>query len=180
MRQAKKLLSERQVLVDGRFVSDSGFPVGLMDAISFPRMNQTFQMVFRSGRLVARPIQDGSTKLLRIMDKRAVKGGRVQLNLHDGSNYLIVKEEDRFRVGDTLRLKVPARQMDGFLKLEKGATCYIFRGKHSGQVAVLDGMLEREGSKKTEAKLTSGEHEIITLKDYLFVVDPQFKVTSAP
>lgn len=176
VRQAKKLVSGRHIFVDGRTVSDVGFPVGLMDTIHFPRLDKSYLMVFRHGKLVPLEVQASHFKLLRIMDKTPIRGGRIQLNLHDGSNYLIVKEEDRFKVGDTLRLKVPVRQMDGFLKMEKGATCYIFRGRHSGEIAVLEGMLEREGSKKTEALLKSGDREIITLKDYLFVVDPQFSV----
>ncbi len=177
-RQAKKLLNQGKVLVDGRKVNDSGFPVGLMDVISIPILKQHALLVIRDGTLRAVEITEkqASQKLCRIMDKHVLPGGKVQLRLHDGRTLIIVKEEDRFKTGDTIKLSIPEQSLGGFLKMEKGATCYIYQGKHSGQIAKLEEMVEREGSRRTEASLKEGDHSIITLKDYLFVVEPAFAV----
>jgi small subunit ribosomal protein S4e len=89
---------------------------------------------------------------------------------------LIEKEEDRFKVGDTILVSVPNQEMKGFLKMEKGAPCLVFKGRHSGELAVLEEILSREGSKPADARLTTEGKELITLKNYLFVVDKDFKV----
>lgn len=177
-RLAKKLVTQSKILVDGRKVSSVKFPLGLMDILSVPALQKHYLVLAKSGRLIAVPIteQQAQTKLCRVMDKTVLSGGRIQLHLHDGRNLMIVREEDRFKTGDTIKLAVPQQSLQGFLKMEKGATCYIHQGKHSGQTAVLEQIVDREGSRRAEANLSAEGHEIITLKDYLFVVEPGFSV----
>ncbi|MBI5036346.1 30S ribosomal protein S4e [Candidatus Micrarchaeota archaeon] len=175
VRQAKKLLSKSEVLVNGKPVKDVAYPIGLMDYLQIPKLGKTYLMLFKKGRLFTQEAQFGP-KLCRVMNKTTVKKGKIQLNLHDGTNYLIVKEEDRFAAGDTVKISVPGRELKGFMKLEKGANCYIYKGKHSGETAVLEELTVRKGSQSNEARLKQAGHEILTLKDYLFVVDQDFKV----
>jgi len=177
-RLAKKLVTKGKVLVDGRNVADVKFPMGLMDILSIPALQKHYVMLIQGGQLVPVEISDqqAKTKLCRVMDKTVLPGGRIQLHLHDGRNLLIVREEDRFKTGDTVKVAVPKQTLQGFLKLEKGATCYIHQGRHSGQTAKLDGIVDREGSRRAEANLSADGHNLITLKDYLFVVEPGFNV----
>lgn len=177
-RLAKKLVTQGKVLVDGRKVASVKFPLGLMDIISIPALKKQFMIIIQSGELHAIEISEktAATKLCRIMDKTVLDGGRIQLHLHDGRNIIIVREEDRFKTGDTLKLSIPKQTVQGFLKMEKGAICYIHQGRHSGQTAKLDQIVDREGSRRAEAALTSDGHSLITLKDYLFVVEQGFAV----
>lgn len=176
--EVKKLLIKHQVLVDGRFVSQTGFPVGLMDVTSIPAIGKHYRLVTVKG--ILRPVEitadQSKTKLCKIVDKTVVKQGKVQLEFHDGRTLLIEKEEDRFKPGDSLKISIPKQSIQGFLKLEKGATCLIYKGKHAGVLATLSHILEREGSKASDAVLSSNGKEYITLKEYLFVVDKEFKV----
>lgn len=177
-REAKKLFLKGEVLVDGVAVRDEKFPVGLMDVISVPKLSAFYRVVLKKGELALVPLrqEDASAKLCKIIDKRIVKGGRIQLCLHDGRTQLIEKEEDRFRVGDTVKLSLPKQQAAGFLKLEKNARCYVFKGRHSGEVGTLEEIKVRPGSKASDAFLKEGGKQIITRKDYLFVVPEEFKL----
>lgn len=175
-RQAKKLLKQNMIIVDARPVKSEAYPVGLMDTLSITKLGKSWRVLVKRGRLSLQeiPVEQVKFKLCKIMDKHYIRGGKIQLNLHDGRNFLIEKEEDRFSPGDTLKLSLPKQTMDGFLKFEKGALCYIYKGKHSGVVGKLEEVMEREGSKASNARLTVDGAEIITMKDYLFVVDPSF------
>ncbi|MFA6048947.1 MAG: 30S ribosomal protein S4e [Candidatus Micrarchaeia archaeon] len=177
-REARKLMRAGEVLVDGKPVSDLGFGAGLMDVVAVPKAGVLVRIVNNHGKLSLAKISeaDAKVKLCRIANKKIVAGGKVQLNLHDGRNVLIEKEEDRFKTGDTVKLSIPAQKLSGFLKFEKGAECYVFRGKHAGGIATLDELKEREGSRPTEAVLSGKDGKFITLKDYLFVVDKGFKL----
>jgi len=177
-RLARKLITHGKVKVDGRNASDVKQPIGLMDIVSIADLGKHYLMLIKDGELLAMeiPAAQAQTKLCRIMDKTVLPGGRIQLHLHDGRNLLMVREEDRFKTGDTLKLSVPKQGVQGILKLEKGATCYIHQGRHSGQTAQLDGIVDREGSRRAEANLSYDGHKLITLKDYLFVVEPGFTV----
>ncbi len=176
-RQAKKLLIQGEVLIDGLKANDLGTPVGLMDIISIPKAGKYYRITVSKGKFALQELKPDKTgvKYCRIDGKTINKKGKVQLNLHDSRVMLIEKEEDRFKVGDTILVSVPKQELKGFLKLEKGALCVVFKGRHAGETATLEEILSREGSKPADAKLSAGGKELITLKDYLIVVDEDFK-----
>ena len=170
-REAKKVFNEKSVLVDGRVVRDAGFPVGLMSVVSIPLVNVFYRVLLRKNKLDLKVISGdaANVKYCRVNGKNTVKKGRVQLVLHDGRSILIEKEEDRFKTGDTVKIGVPKQELKGFLKLEKNAWCYVSHGKHSGAMGRL---VSAEGR---NAKLVvEGGSELVTLKDYVFVVDEEF------
>ncbi len=172
-REAKKVLSAGDVLVDGTARKSEGFPIGLMDVVSIPKLKAAYRVSIVKGKLEPVVISDAEAKvkLCKVVGKKIVRGGKVQLAFHDGRTHVIEREEDQFSLGDTVKFAIPEQKLAGFLKLEKGSRCYIHSGRHAGTVGVLQELLERPGSASTEVKLKAGITEIITRKSYLFVVD---------
>ncbi|MFH1106733.1 MAG: 30S ribosomal protein S4e [Candidatus Micrarchaeota archaeon] len=177
-REAKMVLNAGEVKVDGRTVRDAGYGVGVMDVVSIPKMEKNYQVFMIKGRLMPVEVSadDAKLKSCRIKDKTILTGGKVQLNLHDGRNILIEKEEDRFNVGDTVRVKLPEYKIESFIKLEKGVNCYAFKGKHAGAVGTLEELIELPGGIPTDARIRHGDKEIVTHKDYLFAVAKEFHI----
>ena len=178
-RQAKKLLNQGEVLVDGVKAKKLSMPVGLMDVISIPKIGLHYRVSVLKGILSLHEIsaEASKTKYCRVKGKKIVKKGKVQLNLHDARNVLIEREEDRFKTGDTVLLSIPKQEIKGFLKMEKGAKCLVFKGKHAGEIGVLEEVVARSGSHSDNAKLKVNTREVITLKEYLMVVDKNFDHT---
>jgi len=174
--QAKRLLSAGEILVDGRPVKDEAFGVGIMDVISIPKMKKNFRVVALKGILRLLDISDAEAlqKYCRVMNKTAVGKGKIQLNLHDGR--CLLSSDSSISTGDSLKLSVPSQKIESVIKLVPGATCYVFRGRHSGMLAKLKEVIIRPGSKPADAVLTYEGGEFITLENYLFAVDDQFKV----
>ena len=172
---AKKLLSAGEILVDGRPVKDSAFGVGIMDLVSIPKMKKNFRVVAVKGilRFVEVPDAEAKQKYCRILRKTFIKKGKLQLSLHDGRTLLY---DGKVSTGDTVKVAVPAQKAEAVLKLAPGATCYVYRGRHSGAIAKLKEVFVRPGSKPADAVLESPSGEIITLENYLFVVDDKFKI----
>ncbi len=176
-REASMLLSSSKVLVDGRPVKDPALLVGLMDIISIPSLKVAYRLIIMNGHFVPVSISiDTSSKLCKIIGKKIIKSGKIQLALHDGRSYIIEKEEDRFSVGDTIKIKFPTQTLEGFMKLEKGAKCYVFSGKHAGKIGVLDSILERAGSAPADVLLKVDNQKIITRKDYVLAVEESFNL----
>lgn len=176
-REARLVLSAGKVLLDGRVAKDPGIPVGLMDVVSIPAFNVCYQMVVASGHLVPTVVPtDTTSKLCKITGKKLIAGGRIQLTLNDGRSYVIEREEDRFSVGDTLKIKFPKQGLAGFIKLEKGSRCYVYAGKHSGKLGTLEEVLERAGSAPADVRLDVGGSKMITRKDYVLAVDDSFSL----
>ncbi|MBI3587633.1 30S ribosomal protein S4e [Candidatus Micrarchaeota archaeon] len=177
--EAKRVLSGGMVLVDGAARRDEAFPVGLMDTVSIPEQGLHFRIVVANGKLSPAVIseKEAGVKLCKVVGKSLVRGGKIQLSFHDGRSHIIEREEDRFSLGDTVKLSIPGQKISGFIKLEKGARCYIHLGKHAGKLAKLDGLLERAGSTATDASLTADAGEkLITRKNYVFAVEDDFKL----
>jgi len=181
-REVKHLIKNGEVAVDGVFSRDEKRPVGLMDVLSIPKLKTAYRIVFINRRLlpIAIPFEQAAWKYCKIVGKRVAKKGKTQLVLHDGRSILVEKEKSGgFKPGDSVKLSVPKQSIKTVLKREKGALCYIPFGKHSGEVAKLAEILERKGSESNNALLKAGEKELITLQDYLFVVDEEFKIHAA-
>lgn len=178
-REAKHLIKNGEIAVDGALTRDEKRPVGLMDVISIPKLKQAFRIIFvkRKLSLVPIPFEQASWKYCKIVGKRVLKKGKTQLVFHDGRAFVTENGSD-FKPGDSVKLSVPKQAVKATLKREKGAFCYIPFGRHSGEVAKLAEILERKGSKTNNALLKEGDKELITLQDYLFVVDENFKTKS--
>ncbi len=176
-REAKRVLHSRLVQVDGKVRVEEKFPVGLMDVVSFPKMGKSFRIVVDwKGRLVPLEIDEGqgSEKLLQVSKKHTIKGGKLNLTLHDGRNMVA---DNHIRVGDTVKLSIPDQELKDHMKLDSGARCLIREGKHAGSIVTLKEIIQRKGGKPNEAKVEGQAGEFITVAKYLFVVDSGFEVS---
>ncbi len=176
-REAKKLLRNGQVSVDGRVVRDIGLPVGLMDLVSLKGHANFIIVINKGGKISAVKTDQAGHKLCKITSKRVISGGKIQLTMHDGRN-IIVPNGKLYSSGDTLKISLPKAEIKEHLKLEKGSRCYVFRGRHSGAIGALLDIHVFPGVTPSNAKiLDEGKNEeVVTLKGYVFVVDKNFKV----
>ncbi len=169
--ETRKVLNSKQVLVDGKTRRDERLPVGLMDAVSFLKADKAYRLVVnRKAQLVPVEAKNATSKIAKIIRKHTVKGGKINITLHDGRNLLA---DNNLRVGDSIVISLPEQKLGKVLKLQEGAKCLITDGKHAGTIATLDRIIEREGD-WPEAKL-KGEEEFITLAKYLFVIDDSYE-----
>jgi small subunit ribosomal protein S4e len=97
-REAKKLIGQGYFKVDGKVIKDIAHPVGLMDVLSIPKTKKYYRILPDShyGLILHEITEDESTfKLCRIAGKTTIKGGHIQLNLHDGRNILIYVKDPK-------------------------------------------------------------------------------------
>lgn len=165
-KEVKNVLNTKEVLVDGAKRKDPRMPVGLMDSISFPQINEHYRVLLDfKGRLTAVSMsgEDAKTKLSRVESKTLQKKGKVQLNMSDGRSLLIDKDE--YKVGDSLLLNLPDQKIKSHFKLEKGAQVFLIGGKHAGALGSVEDI---SGQKIIFKGKSSDSYE--TAKKYAFVV----------
>ncbi len=176
-REARHILNARHVLVDGRAVTDPKFPVGLMDVISLEDAKGYYRMLVDTrGRMHLLPIEaaEAKWKLCRIEDKTTVRGGKAQLNLHDGRNVLL--EKDAHQTGTTLKLALPDQKVLDHYELGEGAAALITGGKHVGELAHV---LAVQKTRNARANVVTFKEGFSTDVDKVFVVGkatPEVKV----
>ncbi len=125
LREVKKILSSRKVLVDGVVRVNEKFPLGLMDVVSLPDAKKNFRiLVDWKGRLVPVEVEEKETesKILKVVRKHTSPGGKITVTFHDGKNMI---GDNHIRVGDSIVAKLPKAEMISHLKLETGARCLI-------------------------------------------------------
>jgi len=166
-KEVKRLLLQKEVLVDGRKVKDHRRIVGLMDTIRITHTNEVYRMILdMHGKLTAVPITDTkeqNIKITRVLDKKILGKNKVQLNLLGARN--ITVEKDTFKTGDSLVIEVPSQKIVETLRPDKGMFVYIIGGKHSGD----RGTVERIGGRMILFKNAQGDI-ITTLKRYALVI----------
>lgn len=172
-REAKSLIKTGKLLVDGKVRKDDRFPVGLMDVVTIPDSGETFRVLpDHGGRLMFVPIskEESTFKLCQIVGKTTQRAGKAQLNLHDGSNIVVSKEADQYKIGDVLKIKVPEKEVQDFIPFKEMQQVVITGGRSQGATGVVIELGPEHGWKKTATVRTPEGDDIRTLSQYLFVV----------
>jgi len=172
-REAKSLIKNGKMLIDGKVRKDDRFPVGLMDVIHIPDTKEYFRVLPDHGgklRYLAITAEEAQFKLCRIIGKTSLRAGKTQLNLHDGSNVVINTEADKYKVKDVLKIKVPEKEIMDSIEFKEMQQVIITGGRSQGAQGVLIKVGPEPGWKRTATIRTIEGDDIRTLSNYLFVV----------
>ena len=181
MREAKKIIAQGKILVDGRVRRDEHFPVGLMDVVSIPEIDVNYRVLPYEKGLILHEIsgEEAKYKICRIENKTTVNGGHIQLNLHDGRNILIRSEDPSnpagniYRTFDTLKISLPDQEILEHLRLEIGMMAIFVDGENIGKYGIIREIDERSSIKRQRNLVTiedSKGETYQTILDYVFVI----------
>lgn len=177
-KEVKKILSSREVKVDGKVRTDTRYPCGLMDVVEIEKTKERYRILPKGRRLTLMPINEAETKfkLCQIKNKSTIRKGAIQLNLHDGRNIIVsVKNpkkpsEDVYKVGDTIVLALPEQKILGHIGMEKGSLALVVAGRSCGAVGKIKSIILVKGREPNKVVLDADGKDIRTLKDYIFVI----------
>lgn len=145
-KEARSILAEGQVEVDGKIRREEKFPVGLMDVIRIPSAKKAYRMITTPEKgltLHAVKAEEAGFKLCRIENKSVIKGGHIQLTLHDGRNVLLKVKDPRKSTEDTyttygvLKIKVPNQEISDYIKMGEGVSILVTGGKNIGRYGTI-------------------------------------------
>tara|TARA_Y100000310_G_C20664689_1_gene806794 strand:+ start:1411 stop:2112 length:702 start_codon:yes stop_codon:yes gene_type:complete len=170
-KEIKSVLNEKNILVNGVVRKDHKFPLGIMDVVEVPQLGKNFMLLYnRKGKFMFQELKKGkeNTKLSKIIEKTSVKGNKTQLNMSDGTNILLAKND--YSVGDTLVIDLKAKKVASCAKLEKGAKVYVTGGKKVGMVGVINEIKKLEGKRGFNVIMDVNGKKVETAKDYVFAI----------
>ncbi|MBN2229567.1 MAG: 30S ribosomal protein S4e [Candidatus Thorarchaeota archaeon] len=176
MREVRAILSTGQVKVDGKIRKDPRFPVGMMDVIEITTSGERFRLIpkKRGGlKLVKIDETEAGFKLCRVEKKTMVKGGVVQLGLHDGRILRLPENEkpEKYSTLDTLKVAIPDQKLMNSISLEKGVYAIVSRGKNIGIQGKIIEIAKRLGTHASTVTLEDPEgNRFQTALEYVFVV----------
>lgn len=161
-KEARTIVSQGRVYIDGNIRKKDDFPIGLMDVVSIPDIGKSFCVLPSYKGLILREInsEDAKFKLCRIEDKAVVSDGQVQLHLHDGSNILVKiadlknPQEDVYDTLDTVKISLPEKQILEHIKMKEKDFAIITGGKNVGKYGKTVEIEKAEGKKRRNALVT--------------------------
>ncbi|BFH73476.1 30S ribosomal protein S4e [Sulfurisphaera javensis] len=137
-REAKRLIFDGKITVDGRVRKDYKYPVGLMDVVAIPSSDLYFRIVPDNVKYLF-PVkiskEDAKYKFVRIINKTTNKNGNLQLNLEDGRNILIPKEkipEMNYPTLTTLKIETPSQSIVKTYEIKEGKYAIVIGGRNVG------------------------------------------------
>ncbi|NIP41015.1 MAG: 30S ribosomal protein S4e [Candidatus Aenigmarchaeota archaeon] len=169
-REAKKVIKSGEVLVDKKARKDPNYPLGMMDVLEIPSINKAFRVNVDRHGLVLEGIkpEEAKKKLCRVQNKRVIKGGRFQINLHDGRN--ILSEKDVYRTNDSLLIELPGQKVLKHFKFDRNSPALIISGKNIGVKGKIKDVFDRKTMlESSRVVLQTKDGEIETVKDYVLV-----------
>ncbi|HID41050.1 MAG TPA: 30S ribosomal protein S4e, partial [Pyrodictium sp.] len=159
------------------------YPVGFMDVIEIVETGETYRVLpypVRFFTLHPIPKEEASFKLGRLEDKSTVKGGHIQLHLHDGRNVLIrvsdptnPVEAKEYKTLGTVKISIPQQELLGYAPLDVGSLAIVFGGHNVGRVGRIVSIQRGLGRKGSIVTLEDARGEKLqTSLDYVFVIAP--------
>lgn len=175
MKEVKRILHQRDIIVNGKPVNDPKIGLGIFDIISVPKMGKHYRILTdKRGHQVSVEIdaEAAKTRLCKIRNKTIIKGGKVQLNLNYGANVLA---DNTYKPKDSIvltlgegeeRLKI----VDHF-PFAVGNKAMVIGGKHSGRIGTITEIKKVPGSIPNRVILEDENKESFeTIEEYIYMI----------
>ncbi|MCI4461511.1 MAG: 30S ribosomal protein S4e [Thermogladius sp.] len=189
-REARRLIAEGNFRIDGRVVRDYKFPVGFMDVLHIVPTDEYYRVVPVPTKVIGFvkiPREEASFKLCRIEDKVTVKGGHIQLNLHDGRNVLVRVSDPRNPVEDvydtlgTIQLSLADNKIMDYIPLAENTLVIISGGRNVGRVGLLKSVYRGMGVRRSIAVIEDKNGNLFqTSLNYVFPIGKEKPLITLP
>ncbi len=168
IREAERLIKTNEIMVDGRVVKDPKFPVGFMDVLSLPRVDEHYLITYdKYGRIQLQKIKEQKFKLCRIERKFVAKKGKKMIGLHDGRTQAADKD---YKLGDVVKMAIPKQKILDYFEFKKGSTAYAIKGKHAGKTGTIKEEIKGTAARETLVVMEKEGETFNVPKRYLFLI----------
>jgi len=144
-REAKRILNEGKVKINGKVVKNVNYSLGLFDVLSLEKENYRINLSEHRKFFIEKiDEKEAGFKLVKVIGKKMLNGKKVQVNLSDGRN-CIIKED--VKTCDSVLIDLKENKIAGILPLRAKSEVFVIKGKHAGKKGVIVEIIN-SGSKK--------------------------------
>ncbi|MHA2307631.1 MAG: hypothetical protein ACXACU_19810, partial [Candidatus Hodarchaeales archaeon] len=155
-----------------------------------PKTEEYFRFTPYQGkrRFKLHPItkEESTSKLLQIIGKQTVKGGKFQLTFHDGRNHLLDPKEKQeialseFSLKDSVLFDLETKTIKDHYPFAVDNTGIIMGGHNAGFTGIITQIESQSGRKMRSIRLRTEEEEIETLDKHIFIIGKEKSVIDIP
>ncbi len=165
-KEVKKAIHMKNLLLNGKVIIDDKIGASLFDTLTIVPSKKSYKIeLAQNGKFNVKEIneKDSFKKIAKVVDKKTLKGKKIQLNLNDGNNFL---SDIKCNTNDSVIIDFKTKKIEKCLELKEKANVIIFAGKHAGKKGVIETLIPE----RKMAKLNIGEVSVNVLIKQLMVV----------
>ncbi len=158
-KEARRVIFLKYILVNNKIPRDEKNSVLLFDTLSLVPAKKNYRLdLSEKGKFELAEINENeiNKKAVKVVDKRVLKGKKIQLNLQDGRNLL---SDIKCGVNDSVLINFKEKKVEKCLPLKENARAIVFVGKHSGKRGNIRGV----NKEKKMAELETDKRERINV-----------------
>ena len=170
LREAKSVIYNGKVNVDGIIRKSLHHSIGLMDVIELQGISDIYRLVPTHGHIL-QPIKidssEKSKKIVKVTSKTTTKGKKIQLGFHDGRTIIA---DNNVNVGDSCLIQIPEQKILDVIKLEKDSLVIVTRGVNTGQIGKIKNINEATFTLPKRINLTVDKKKFEMPSDLVIVI----------
>ena len=159
-KEVKKMINQKLLKINGKEVKEVRDSIRLFNIFS---ADKDYVLTLKtSGRFTLEETKHAKERICKLINKKLISGGKIQLNFHDGTNIITDK---KINIHDTVLLDFSLK-ITGHIPFEKGKSCFVTSGKYVGQ----KGKIESVEDGKAKIKLENNDLSVTLEKQMVVVI----------
>ena len=110
-KEAKYFVLNKNVSINNKIRVNEKFPIRVYDSISFEKTGKNYRLVIENKKLSLKEIseKEAEKKIVKVIGKKVLEKGKIQINLDDGHNFL---SKEKVSVGDSVLLNTKEMKIE--------------------------------------------------------------------
>lgn len=166
-KEAKKAIHAKNILHNNKIIKDEKNSVSLLDIITIVPLKTHYRVELSEfGKFSLEKIKEDEAKhkIVKVIDKKVLRGKKTQLNLSDGRNFI---SSLKCKTNDSVLINLKEKKIEKCIPLKEKAKVIVFAGKHSGN----KGLIEKIDLKRKMVKVVNERKRINVLIKQLMVIE---------
>ena len=151
-KELKKLINEKQIMVNHKPIRETNYCVGLFDSINLPHVKKNYTAGLNEHRkMIFSETNDKASekKVFKVVGKKKLAGNIIQINLLSGRN---IRTKEDVSVDDSILFNNKTNAIEKIITMTAGKKAYVIKGKHIGATGTIESITEEGGKKIVKIK----------------------------
>lgn len=164
-REVRKIIHSKKILANKKVIRDEKNNILFYDTLDIIPLKKYYRLgLSKKGKFCLQEIKENESdkKIAKVINKKILKGKKVQLNLSDGRNFL---SDIKCGINDSVVINLKEGKIEKCLPLKEKAKVIIFAGKHSGK----EGEIIKVNPENKTAKIKVKKNIDILIKQFMVI-----------
>lgn len=131
-KEVRFMLLNKEISVNSKIRINKKFPVRVFDIVTLEKTGKSYRLNIHGKRVKFEEVsaKDSNKKVVKIIGKVLIEKDKYQMNLEDGSNFLV---KEKFVTGDSAVINLKENKIEKIISMKEGVAVLVVSGKHSGK-----------------------------------------------